>query len=417
MITILCAGSRGDFQPYVALALELRKSGKDVRIAGSRSFESFVRGFGIDYYPLRADIESLKVDPKLLQQAGSADNPLKMLLAFNKMKKYGVYMTEEFYEACVGSELIVYHPGVTIGYFAARQLNVPSVLASPFPLHKTEKYPSVIRYGRSASAPRRNKLSYSMLQGMLWTASGGSVKSFWKQRFGRTPENFGRPYERHADSRYPALVSCSRFVFDRPDDWNENVHQHGYWFLDQPNDYVPPRELADFLLSGEKPVYIGFGSVSPRDRKDEIVRLIVEALKKSGVRGIIGGLGMIDGLPGNVIAVDQSSHAWLFPRTAAVCHHGGAGTTAEGFRAGVPSVIIPFSNDQFAWAHRAYDLGVGAPSLPFKQLTADKLAESIEYALRPEVKARAEKLGGEIASENGAWACAEIIARLLDERA
>lgn len=417
MITILCAGSRGDFQPYVALALELQKQSQTVRIAGSREFEPFVRSFGVDYDPLQVDIESLQVDPKLLKQAGSADNPLKMLLAFNKMKKYGIYMTREFYDACVGSELIVYHPGVTLGYFAAKQLGIPAVLASPFPLHKTRAYPSVIRYGRSKSSPLRNLSSYSMLQGMLWMASGSSVKSFWKQQFGGTPTDFGRPYERHDRPEQPAFVSCSNHVFGRPDDWNPNIHQHGYWFLEEPQDYVPPQPLADFLASGDKPVYVGFGSVSPRDRKDEIAALIVDALKRSGKRGIISGLGALEGLPDPVIAVDNIPHAWLFRRTAAVCHHGGAGTTAEGFRAGVPSLIVPFANDQFAWAHRAYDLGVGAPALPFKELTADRLAEAIRYATQPQIAAQARELGSRLASENGAQASAAIIARLAERQA
>ncbi len=251
-----------------------------------------------------------------------------------------------------------------------------------------------------------------MLQGMLWMASGSSVKSFWKQRFGGPPAGFGKPYERHDSPEQPAFVACSSHVFRRPDDWNPNVHQHGYWFLEEPQDYVPPQELADFLASGDKPVYVGFGSVSPRDRKDEIAALIVDALEQSGKRGIISGLGTLEGLPDTVIAVDNIPHSWLFRRTAAVCHHGGAGTTAEGFRAGVPSLIVPFANDQFAWTHRAYDLGVGAPALPFKQLTADRLAEAIRYAAQPRVEAQARELGRRLASENGAQACAGVIARL-----
>ncbi len=86
----LCAGSRGDFQPYLALAMELKKLGKDVRITGMREFESFIRSYGIDFYPIQADFKSLNVDEKMLKEAQTADNPFKMLLTFNKMKKYGV---------------------------------------------------------------------------------------------------------------------------------------------------------------------------------------------------------------------------------------------------------------------------------------------------------------------------------------
>ena len=138
MITILCAGSRGDFQPYLALAMELKKLGKDVRITGMREFESFIRSYGIDFYPIQADFKSFNVDENMLKQAQSADNPLKMLLTFNKMKKYGALIANEYYASCEGSELIIYHPGVTLGYFAAEKLGIPSILASPFPMHKTK---------------------------------------------------------------------------------------------------------------------------------------------------------------------------------------------------------------------------------------------------------------------------------------
>ena len=96
MITILCAGSRGDFQPYIALAQQLKKYKKDVRITGPKEFESFVKHYDIDYLPINIDISALNIDPKMLEAAGSADNPLKMLRAFNKMKAYGAYTTKAY---------------------------------------------------------------------------------------------------------------------------------------------------------------------------------------------------------------------------------------------------------------------------------------------------------------------------------
>lgn len=413
MITILCGGSRGDFQPYVALAMELKKLGKDVRITGGSEFESFIRSYGIDFYPIQADFKSLNVDEKMLKQAQTADNPFKMLLAFNKMKKYGAKLANEFYAACEGSELIIYHPGCTLGYFAAEKLGIPCILASPFPMHKTKQQTSVILYGRIKSNPFTNQISYTMLQSMLWLASKSSVLGFWKKNFGGKPKGFGKPYERHTTKQNPAVISCSNFVFDRPSDWNKNIHQSGYWFVEEKTDYVPSKELSDFLSLGEKPVYIGFGSVFNADKKDALSKLILDALTKSGKRGIICGMGKIDNLPKNVIAVDSIPHSWLFERVSAVCHHGGAGTTAAGFKAGIPSIIIPFANDQFAWAHRAYDLGVGSKPIPSKKLTSDNLAAAIDFALKGNIKTNTKNLAKNIATENGALDCAKVIVASL----
>ncbi|WP_025162425.1 glycosyltransferase [Paraclostridium bifermentans] len=413
MITIICAGSRGDFQPYVALAQRLKILGEEVRISGFSQFENFVRGYGIDYVPIEVDYEELGVDPKMLKQAGSADNPLKMILTFNKMKKYGAQIAKQTYDSLEGSELIVYHPGCVIGYFAAQEMNIPSVLATPFPMNKTEEYLSVVTYGKARPTKINKKISYKMIQGMLWLASSNTVKQHWKERFGRVPKNFKSPYEKISKDHI-AMVSCSNFVFPRPKDWDKNIYQSGYWFVEENKEYKPSKELEAFINNGEKPVYIGFGSVFDSDEKDKIVRIIIDALKKCGKRGIISGMGKVDNLPNNITSVDGIPHTWLFEKVSVVCHHGGAGTTAAGFRAGVPSVIIPFSNDQFAWAHRAFDLGVGAKPIYKKDLTADKLAEGINYALNKDIIERAEMLSKNIALEDGALDCAKKIVDILN---
>lgn len=410
MITILCSGSRGDFQPYIALAQALKKLGKSVRIVGGISFKSFISGYGIDFYPLSADYQSIDIDPKLLQDAQSSDNPLKMLFTFNKMKKYVIGLAEEMFRACIDSELIVYHPGCSMGFFAGEKLGIPSILASPFPMHKTKSIASLIAYGKTKMPI---SLSYQLLQGMLWMAGKTGIAAFFKKEYGKLPKNFRNPYEK-VDKQHPAIISCSNFVFPRPQDWNENIHQYGYWFAEEHNDYTPTRELSNFLMKGEKPIYIGFGSVFDSKHKAETVHIIMDAVQKLGKRAIISGMGHIDNLPDSILAVDSIPHSWLFEQVSLVCHHGGAGTTAAGFKAGVPSIIIPFSNDQFAWAHRAYDLGVAAAPIYRKELTAEKLASAIQFTLQDEIVQHAKALKLQIASENGAMVCAKVIENCCD---
>lgn len=413
MITILCAGSRGDFQPYIALAQQLIKLGKEVRIAGNREFSEFVRSYNIDYFALDIDYKSIGVDPKLLEEAGSADNPLKMLLTFNKMKNYGIYTTKEYYKACKDSELIIYHPGCTIGYFAANEMRIPSVLASPFPIHKTKEYLSVVMYGKSKQSSMNLNISYKMLQGMLWMASKTSLKSFWKKQFGKLPNNFKAPFEMLSPSK-PAIISCSNHIFKRPSDWDANIHQYGYFVVEEADDYTPDPKLIEFINAGEKPVYIGFGSMSMMKHHDKIREIVIEALRKSGRRAIISGFGQPCDLPQSVYAIDGAPHTWLFKHVSAVCHHGGAGTSAAGFSAGVPSIIIPFSNDQFAWAHRSHDLGIGVEPLYMKHLNVVDLISRIEQAYKPDIQAKAKVIGEQIRQENGAFDSAKVIVELLD---
>jgi UDP:flavonoid glycosyltransferase YjiC (YdhE family) len=168
----------------------------------------------------------------------------------------------------------------------------------------------------------------------------------------------------------------------------------------------------DFLDAGPPPVYIGFGSISNR-KPEETTDLIIKALGRIDQRAILlsgwGGLQKTD-IPESVFMIDSAPHSWLFPRMAAVVHHGGAGTTAAGLRAGVPSLVIPFFGDQPFWGQRTAELGVGPQPLPRKKLTVDRLAHAIQKAVTDnEIRKRAADLGSKIQAEDGIARAVEII--------
>lgn len=135
------------------------------------------------------------------------------------------------------------------------------------------------------------------------------------------------------------------------------------------------------------------------------VILVLEALKRSGQRGILlsgwGGLSQAN-LPDPVYMVDAVPHAWLFPWMAAVVHHGGTWTTAAGLRGGVPSIVIPFFGDRLFWGQRIAKLGVGTAPIPRQQLTVELLAQAIDRAVTDPVMIRqATSLGAKIQAEDG----------------
>lgn len=212
-----------------------------------------------------------------------------------------------------------------------------------------------------------------------------------------------------------ALNGFSPHVVPRPPDWEPHVYVTGYWFLDAHADWQPPAKLEDFLQSGPPPVYVGFGSMSHGNPR-AATQTVLQALRRAGQRGILlsgwGGLEESE-LPGSICLVDSVPHSWLFPRVAAVVHHGGAGTTAAGLRAGRPSVIVPFlSLDQSFWGWRVAGLGAGPAPVAARHLTADKLAEAITAAISdPQIGRAANELGMKIRAEDGV---AQAIAILCD---
>jgi UDP:flavonoid glycosyltransferase YjiC (YdhE family) len=262
---------------------------------------------------------------------------------------------------------------------------------------------------------RVNRLTHHLVRQVMWQGFRSADKAARQEVLGLPPAPFWGPYNSPHIQGLPVLLGYSSAVIPRPPDWPENNHVTGYWFLDEATDWTPPAGLMAFLEAGPPPVYIGFGSMSSRN-PEETAALVLEALKQSEQRAILlsgwGGLQASD-VPDSVFMIDAIPHAWLFPRMAAVVHHGGAGTTAAGLRAGVPSIIIPFFGDQPFWGQRVAELGVGPESIPRKKLTAERLAQAIQIAVSNQaMRQRAAELGERIQAEDGVGRAVDIVGSL-----
>jgi UDP:flavonoid glycosyltransferase YjiC (YdhE family) len=190
----------------------------------------------------------------------------------------------------------------------------------------------------------------------------------------------------------------------------------GYWFLQGRGDWQPAPALLEFVNAAPAPVYVGFGSMQLADAA-ATTALVVDALAASGHRGLLacppGGL-LADDLPSHVMSIESAPHEWLFPRMAAVVHHGGAGTTVTAVRAGVPSVVVPFFADQPFWGWRLAGLQIAPPPIPRKSLTVPRLADAIRTAagdarLRERTRAFAARVG----SEDGVARAVEVFERYI----
>jgi sterol 3beta-glucosyltransferase len=204
----------------------------------------------------------------------------------------------------------------------------------------------------------------------------------------------------------------SRHVVPQPEDWPDTYHTAGYFFLDEDDRWQPPADLLEFIEDGQPPICIGFGSMTGRDplRMTDIVR---RAVQRSNSRAILlsgwGRIGEAE-LPETFYCLPQAPHHWLFPLMSALVHHGGAGTTAAGLRAGVPSILVPHFTDQPFWAHRIEALGVGPNGIPRSKLAAENLAEALEEAItNPDIQHKAAELGRKIRAEDGVGRAVQLI--------
>lgn len=400
-IAIVASGSRGDVQPYVALGVGLRAAGYAVRVLASDSFETLVTDAGLTFCSTGASIESLLQTDAWMKTLDSG-NFLKILARMQQeTKRAAAENAERLPPLLKGSDLIVSGlAGIGGAFAAAGKFGIPVIHAHVFPFTPTTAFPSPL-VPKLPLGGVLNRVSFHVTRQMFWRMSKAGDAAM-RQALGLKQASFWGPYRAMAQSAEPVLYGYSRHVLPRPDDWTENCHVTGYWFLEPPADWKPGAELAAFLEAGAPPVYIGFGSMGSRD-PEKAANIALEALRLSGQRGILatgwGGMKAAE-LPAHVHVVSSVPHSWLFERMTAVVHHGGAGTTAAALRAGVPSVITPFMGDQPFWGKRVADLGVGTLPIPRKKLSAEGLADAIteavsDSAMRQRAKALAEKIRGE----------------------
>jgi sterol 3beta-glucosyltransferase len=392
-ICILTIGTRGDVQPYIALGLGLKAAGHEVTISTLEEFKPLVNQYGLLHDNLRGDF--LKVAQSTIGENGG--NPLRRIRQYVEMAKDT--LADEWASA-QKADVLIYNPAAIGGFHVAEKLNIPTFAAFPAPLYSpTKEFPNPFLPFRNLGL--FNELSHQIFAKMGPAMYRNPINQFRKDVLGLPPakgENtlHGKPITK--------LYSYSESVVPRPADWDESSVVTGYWFLDAPANWQPDPELVRFLQEGSTPVYIGFGSMFMNGGKQK-TEIALEALRLAGQRGIIAtGWGGLTGenKSKDIFVLDAVPHDWLFPKVAAIVHHGGAGTTGAALRSGKPQIICPFVGDQTFWGRRVADLSVSPLPIPQTKLTAGKLASAIKYAItNTNLQQCASSIGETIQAENG----------------
>jgi len=420
-VTILAVGSRGDVQPYVALGQGLAKIGHRVRLAAYLDYEPLVRRYGLDFAPLRVDLRQLLESGTLQAWLETGRNPLAFVTYLGRMAGDMLWgMLADCWDACLGSDGIVFSNLGFAGYHIAERLGVPCLSAVLQPMGRTRAFPSVTTPRVLPLGGLGNLLTHTIEEQLLWQTVREPVNRWRRETLGLRPLSWRGPFAAVYAQRVPYLFGYSPHVLAKPADWPSWYDVTGYWFLDRPPEWQPPADLVAFLQAGPAPVYVGMGSIRPR-HPNAFLALAVEALRGAGRRGVLlsGYSGNGSGrLAEDMYVVQDVPHDWLFPQMAAVVHHGGAGTTAAALRAGVPSVTIPFFADQPFWARRSQDLGVALPPLPRKGLSVQRLAAAIHDATGDaDLRAHAAALGERIRAEDGVATAAKLVDQHLRAQA
>jgi len=404
-ITILTVGSRGDVQPFIALGLGLQQAGHTVQLVTHSPFQAMVHSYGLEFAPIEGDVPALMAG-ETGQQMLETGNPLQLIQRYAKMVEPLLAQgMADSWKACQSSEAIIGTAYTSWGYDIAQKLGIPFYFAALMPQSANPDFPFPSLPPTLPLGGFLNSLTYPVLLEGFGLMFRKSINQFRQTTLQLSPlPRWTGLYGRLDKAGVPYLYGFSPKVVPKPSNWKTRLHVTGYWFLEHPQDWTPPQDLLAFLAAGSPPVYIGYGSMTGRE-PERMTDMALAALAKTGQRGILltgwGGICATD-LPETVFKLESAPHDWLFPRMAAIVHHGGAGTSAAALRAGVPSVVVPFFGDQPFWAHRLLQLGVTPAPIPKSSLTVDRLAAAITIAVSDEtMHQRVRAIGNQIRADNG----------------
>ncbi|MET8899638.1 glycosyltransferase [Streptomyces sp. NPDC004538] len=401
-ILIAAAGSRGDVAPYTGLGAELSRAGYDVALAVPDTFEPLAREAGLE-------VRRLPADTRVRGSGTRGRDVMRTAAAF--VTELGQGFADAVDE---GTDLLLLSTTTApLGWHLSEATGTPSLGVYLQPTTPTGDFPPVVTGSRSLGR-LGNRATGRFALRMVDRVYEQAVAQL-RHRLDLPPASPSETRRRQERAKRPVLHGFSTALVPRPSDWRPGLDVVGNWWPHHDPAERLPAELEDFLAAGPRPVLVGFGSMASGEG-ERLSEIAVRALRRAGLRGILqaGSAGLAaDG--DDVLTIGDVPHALLFPRLAAVVHHGGAGTSAAALRAGVPAVTVPVTADQPFWAGRLAALGAATDPIPFRSLTAERLADSLNRVVRQQSHSRAAATAAQhMAKENGARRTLETIQKLTD---
>ena len=413
-LVLLTSGTRGDVQPVIALGLGLQQSGLPVRLAAPPAFRVWIESYNLPFAPVEGNPSDLLTRPGGQFALAFDGNPLRSLRAsfayIAEARPIYEKMLESAWLACHNARTLLIGLPTTWGIHIAEALGIPCLGAFLQPVTPTRAFPAPLFPFTFSLGKAYNRWTYLAAGLATWLPWREIINRFRSRTLCLPPLNWHGPRPLPFGRLNALLYGFSPRLVPPPADWPPSVHVTGFWTPPlQP--FSPSPGLENFLGSGPRPIYMGFGSPGVHN-PPETFALLLKAVEMAGIRAVIALPGASPKIQsGNVHVLQETiPHDWLFPRLAGVVHHGGVGTTAAGLLAGQPSLLVPLGIDQFFWGRRVRELGLGPAPIPRRKLTASRLAAALHDLTNDnETQKRAQTFGQSLRKENGVIQAAELL--------
>jgi len=396
-IALATIGSRGDIQPYIALGLELKRTGHLLTILTHPWAKPMVNNYGLTHISVGNDID---INYSAKQFVENSSNNLKgFKFALNFIFDNLRNCHNDFLSELKNYDLIIGH-GI-VGEVEAEILGKPFITISIAPM----------------GLPKEYWKSKNILKELSVYLSDKIIGAVFSKPYIRFRRDIGVPPLKNKDKdKYPylALIPMPLFLQKPNPNWKDLTDISGFFFAETPDDYSPPNDLLDFINNGEKPVLVTFGSMFHGPEQTNLLyRSVCDALMKSKSRAILIMPDLEEqeiAIPENIFLAKQIPYSWLLNHVELVVHHFGFGTTAEVLKAGLPSIPIPHIFDQKIRASTIHKLGYAFKPLSINKINGNILSDAIiQVNNNQEIKRKCIDAGTIISNEKGTEKAVELI--------
>ena len=403
-IILLTLGTRGDVQPFLALGIRLRNLGNHVRVVTNEHHVDFVTKYGLEFRPISVNLATLMTQPAGRAWLTSGRNPLRAyrlirLLTGPLMDQ----MLNDAWSACQEGELLLCTHQSFFGHSITEALQIPLFLTLLHPLARTRAFPIIFTPQTVQLGGLYNWLTHRLAEWLAWFPLQNRVNRWRRSTLGLPAYPLVGPFTLAHRQQIPRIYAFSKHVVPPPPDWSETAFITGFWFMPPHNSECLSDELSAFLAAGDPPMLVSFGSASTQDFAPSLFKIVGDALKRTGMRGIFVTSNQEPGLSSaHIFTTPNAPFDRLLPQMAGAIMHGGVGTAAACLRAGVPIITVPFMGTQHFWSWRMATIGVASTPIPRHLLTSDRLVQALEMVQNSdEMHRRAAALGHLIRAEDG----------------
>jgi rhamnosyltransferase subunit B len=407
-IVVTTIGSLGDLHPQIAIALELQQRGHEIVFATHRSYQSRIENLGLKFQPLRPDLPTAnepEITARMLDLKTGGQYIIREWLLPNLRDTYTDLMAIAKDADCIVSGEIVYATRLV-----AEKLGIPWITSVLQPAAFFSAADPVVLpiFPFADRFPKLGRTFNRAVKQLLITVTKSWAKPIHQLRTELgLPALAGNIIIDNKCSPYLVLALFSNTLAQSQSDWPKNTIVTGFTFFDGARDPAKlDPSLQQFLKIGEPPIVFTLGSAAvnaPGNFYSESIAAIQQLNRRAVL--LIGENPPPVNLSADIIAIDYVPYSQIFPHARAIVHPGGIGTTAQAVRAGCPTLIVPYGNDQPDNASRTIDRSQYTRSRVVMEL--GELLENPKYA------AKAAEIGRIIQTEDGVKVACDAIEHQL----